>query len=330
MISSSVYPKASVILIASQGRESIMNVMECLQSQSVAKSLEIIIACHIEYENELRQFSQDSFFTIKIMVLDLSTTGWARAEAIKAALAPIILSSEDHAFPIGDRWAERFILAHQSDHAAVGPKICNANPTTVTSWVNLVSDFGPWLSREGPNAMSSLAWHNTSYKRDVLISYGDRLANMLEAERMLHDDLRKDHYTLIFEPSIQVSHLNISKIDKACKVRFISAWMYAAKRARDWPYAKRLFYALAIPAIAYIRFIRLRRHFKNSPEASIHFARCIPAALIYLLIDAIGEGLGYAAGDLNKRSALSRLEYHRWRNIRKHEVKQFYSFSGEA
>ena len=41
-----------------------------------------------------------------------------------------------------------------------------------------------------------LPGHNSSYKRDVLLGYGDRLESMMESETVLHWDLRAKGHRL--------------------------------------------------------------------------------------------------------------------------------------
>lgn len=320
----SISPEASVILVASEGRRSILKVIERLQVQSVANKLEILIACHGIYAEELRSLSTSSFHGVRVIEADLSTSARARAAAIKEATADIVVFAEDHALPIGIQWAEDFIQSHQYPHAAVGPVIRNANPATVTSWANLVIEYGPWLHRREPGPAVTIAGHNSSYKREILIQYNDRLACMLESEWVLHLDLIGKGHTLWIDPKIQVEHINFSLVNRAVQLRFFGGWMFAASRAKTWTIAKRLFYAISFPAIATTRFLRLCRHFLNSPEASPHAWRCLPASFFYLLCDASGEAIGYTFGDLGKRPRLGQLEYHRWKNIIKSESDFFY------
>lgn len=312
-------PAASVILVASEGVHSIVNVMRCLEAQSAAAQMEIVIACRKVDADALRRLPSTGFRGITVVEADLSTSARARAGAIQMAAAPVLLFAEDHAFPIGSHWAERMIEAHRSHYAGVGPVVRNANPSTATSWINLLIEYGPWLHRSKAEESDTLPGHNSSYKRELLISYGERLADMLEAEWVLQMDLRRKGHGFWIDPAIEVAHLNFSRTGTTVSLRFLGGWMFAASRAEGWSFGRRMLYALAFPAIAGVRFLRLCQQFITTPAAAPHALRSLPGSFFYLLVDAAGEGVGYLFGDLGMRPALSRLEYQRWRNVRQDE-----------
>jgi hypothetical protein len=318
-------PEASVILVASEGVQSIGKIMACLQSQSVSRRLEVLIAARADAVSELERIPWSDFHSVRVLEADLSTSARARVSAIMHATGPILLFCEDHAFPIGREWAERLIKAHRSPNAAVGPVVRNANPASTSSWANLLIEYGPWLHREEAGETATLPGHNSSYKREVLIGYAETLADMLEAEWVLQKDLRRKGHTFWIDPSIEVEHLNFSLFGSTIQLQFMEGWMFAATRSADWTWPRRLAYALSFPAIAIIRFVRLCRQFFSSPQAAPDAIRSLPACFFHLCVSAVGEGVGYAFGDLGRRSALARLEYSRWRNMQENERPQAFS-----
>src|SRR5690606_27239485 len=123
--------------------------------------------------------------------------------------APIIALAEDHCFP-DPQWAERLLAAHQHFWAAVGPGVRNANPRTAVSWADLFIGYGPWLIPSPSREAEFLPGHNTSYKRKILLDYADQLEKMMEAETLLHWDLREKGHRLYMESAAVVAHTNFS------------------------------------------------------------------------------------------------------------------------
>src|SRR5205823_2114181 len=126
------------------------------------------------------------------------------------ASAPVVVFCEDHAFP-EPGWAVALIDAHRGPYAAVGPVIVNANPRSLISDADCLIGYGPWLHPSPGGEMSHLPGHNSSYKRASLLEYGDRLPSMLEAETVLHWDLRARGLRLYLEPRARLAHTNFAQ-----------------------------------------------------------------------------------------------------------------------
>src|SRR5207244_2412948 len=119
-------------------------------------------------------------------------------EGIRQAKAAIVALAEDHCFP-DPQWAERLIASYQGPWTAVGPAVRNANPKTAVSCADLLIGYGPWLAPSSSREAEFLPGHNTSYKRAVLLEYGNRLDSMMQAETVLHWNLRSKGHRLFME-----------------------------------------------------------------------------------------------------------------------------------
>jgi len=308
-------PEATVVLVASEGVKSIARILSRLESQTASTRIEVIIAASASTVPELVRLPKVNFVNLRVVEADLSTSARARATGVTHASAPLVIFTEDHAFPKSKDWAALLISAHRLPHVAVGPVIRNANPATATSWASLVVEYGPWLDATQPIEMDYLPGHNSAYKRSALVAYGDDLANMLEAEWVLHRDLRARGETLWLDPSIEVEHVNYSTAGPALKLHVLEGWMFAASRSRSWSGQKRLIYAAAFPAIVLRRFYKVVQQLFQSPSSRPHAMRALPMSALLLLASGLGEGIGYTFGDGGYRSALARMEYYRWRNV---------------
>jgi len=104
----------------------------------------------------------------------MQTSNRSRVAGIRAATAPIVALAEDHSFPDPD-WADALITAHQARFAVVGPVLRNANPRSMLSWANLLLEYAPWLEGTPGQEMKDLPGHNSAYRRDLLLAFGEEI-----------------------------------------------------------------------------------------------------------------------------------------------------------
>lgn len=316
-------PQASVILVASRGRESVARIMGCLRSQSVAPLLEVVIASRPEHVADLQMLDPGAIGALVVVPADLTTSARARVAALDASRAPILIFAEDHAFPRDDIWAERLIAAHAGPFAAVGPSIGNANPGTGLSWANLVAEYGPWLCPGESRDVDALPGHNSSYKRAALSGHGDALPDLLEAEWLLHRALRERGERLRLLSDVTVDHVNFSRVLSATGIMFWGGWMFAASRAADWGRGRGLAYGLAAPLIFAMRVTRALGHLSRCREDRPSTASILPSLALLLAANAVGEALGHVFGDCGLRHELGRREFDRWQHVAAGEADLF-------
>jgi hypothetical protein len=270
----------------------------------VRERIELVIVCASEKNLMLDTSAVEGFWGHRIVEIGpFESVAVANTAGVRAAAAPVVVLCEDHAFPDRD-WAESLVIAHRGPYAAVGPVIHNANPDTLVSRADCLIGYGPWLEPIKPCEPEHLPGHNSSYKRDVLLGYGERLGEMMEAETVLQWDLRANGHRLYLDPSARLAHTNFAHLGIWTRVQFHAARVFAATRALAWPRWKRLLYTLGSPAIPLVRLRRIWGHSRRLRGRE----RIGPALFLVLLwglaLDGIGQMVGYlaSAGD-SKRVA---------------------------
>ncbi len=296
-----VVPLAMSVVIATPDNfQTIRKTISHLSSQTVCESLEIVIVASSRRELRLDKSMMEGFRRYEVVEIGaIDSIGEANAAGIRRATAPIVALAEDHCFPDRD-WAQKLIEAHRGPWAAVAPCVRNANPNTVVSWADLLIGYGPWLSPMTAREMEFLPGHNSSYKRDILLGYGERLDEMMRAETLLHWDLRANGHRLYLEPAACTAHTNFSRWSSWLPVQFHNGRLFAGERARGMSWLWRLIYTAGAPLIPLVRLARIAR---SSGGAMLRQWTCVPAVVIGLAIDGAGQMAGYAlgAGDaLNK------------------------------
>jgi hypothetical protein len=242
------------------------------------------------------------------------------AVGVRRATAPVVAFVEDHSYP-EPGWAAALIEAHRQPWAVVGPVIVNANPGTAISWADYLLGYGSWLDPTPAGKVDHLPGHNSAYKRAILLQFGPTLALMLQAESVLHRELRARGHQLYLEPAARTLHVNISRLASWLPMCFCSGRAFAAERARTgrWGLLRRLLYTGAAPLIPLVRLRRILRDFSRSSQPWTLLPRVLPPLALGLLASAWGEAEGYARGPGDASQRLADYEFHRRRHVGPHD-----------
>ena len=312
-LSDTTLPKMSVVIATPDKYEFIRKTTGYLLRQTVKSDLELVIVAPSAIKLNLHNSELQDFFSVHVLeVGEIRSVAWANAAGIRAASAPVVVLAEDHCFP-DPGWAEALIETHNRPWAAVGPVVRNANPNSTISWAGFIMSYGPWLFPKEAGEIDHLPGHNSSYKRSVLLDYDADLEEMLEAESVLHWDLRKKGYKLYLEPMARVSHLNYEILSSWLMEQYHSGRVFAAVRSRDWPHLKRLFYTAGAPLIPGIRIYRIFNQLSRSREMRGLMRSVLVPLIVGLLARSMGEMVGYALGRSKGKNKVSHFEFRRLR-----------------
>jgi hypothetical protein len=308
-------PRLSVIL-ATPGRfATIACTVEHLRRQTIRETLELVIVAPSRAGLALDAAAVAGLGACRVVELGaFRSVGRANAAGVRAAAAPVVALAEDHCFPDPD-WAERLLAAHDAPWAAVGPGVRNANPGSAVSWADLFIGYGPWLVPAERREADFLPGHNSSYKRDLLLAAGDGLEERMEAETLLHWELRAAGHRLLFEPAARVAHTNFSLWSSWLPAQLHNGRLFAGLRARGRSFAWRALYAAGSPLLPVVRLARLWRALP-SRELRRRCLSALPALAVGLAVDACGQLLGYAFGVGTAGARVAVYEVDRFRHVR--------------
>lgn len=304
----------SVIIITSDNYDSIRKTISYLQKQTVQNQIELVIVAPSLATLELNTNDVADFYCYQVIeVGKIVSIGSSYAAGVRHAKADIIALAEDHCFPEPD-WAEQLIQTHQQDYVAVGPALSNANPSTAVSWADMLIAYVPWMHPAISQTVNFLPGHNSSYKKDILLSYGDRLDEMLESETVLHWDLRSQGYELYLEAKAKTAHTNFARLLPWLPIQFRAGRIFAASRAEMefWSGAKRVVYVLASPLIPVVRTIRILQALNQGERKQVKMAwGTLFITMLGLVADGLGQMVGYGLGHGNTLQQYADAEFHR-------------------
>lgn len=311
---SSKIPQLSVIIITSDNYHSIRKTVSYLQKQTVIHQLELVVVAPSMATLDLDVSDLTNFFSYQVIeVGTIVSIGSSYAVGVHHAKADIVALAEDHCFPSAD-WAEQLIQAHKNPYAAVGPALSNANPSTAVSWADMLIAYVQWMHPAISQTVNSLPGHNSSYKKDILLSYGDRLIEMLESETVLHWDLRSQGYELYLEAKAQAAHTNFAQLLPWLPIQFRAGLIFAASRAEveSWSWIKRSIYAVASPLIPVVRMIRILQALNQGKRKQVQMPRgTLLVTVLGLIADGLGQMIGYILGYGNALQQYADAEFHR-------------------
>ena len=304
-------PLLSVALLTPDGFEPLRRTVTRVAAQDIASSIELLVLAPAGRDVGIDDALASSFHSVRVLPVAYGAgSGEARAAAVREARASVIAFGEDHCFP-QDGWASALVDAHPEPHAAVGPAVHNANPSTQVSWADLLMGYGPWLAPTTSGPRDHLPGHNTSYKRAPLLALGADLPSLMEAETPLQWRLRADGHTLFLDARARVAHTNFEAMTTWLFVSYHAGRVFAATRAMSWPWWRRAAFAAASPLIP---LVRLGRHMAQARGAGWNMGRVAmltPTLLAGLIADGIGQAVGTLTGAGESKATLVAWEFYR-------------------
>jgi hypothetical protein len=203
----------------------------------------------------------------------------------------------------------------------------NANPRTSVSSADFLFGYGPWVEPSRCGERQDLPGHNSSYKRKILLGYGPRLEEMLEAEMVMQWDMRSRGLRFFQPESVRTHHTNISLFSPYAETCFYVGRQFGAARARHWNFTRRAIFFLASPLIPAVRFAKLLREAKTSPVCRREIVHGLMPLLAGLLLDGLGQMIGYGFGGGDSGTKLKHVEFNRAVNVTAEDRRLLFEFT---
>lgn len=285
-------PLLSVILATDTGA-TIRPVVERLRRQTVRDRVEVVLVAPSAEAVRDMLVHREEFAGIRVVEDPVTNLASARARGIRAATAPLVFVGETHSYP-HPGFAEALIGAFEGPWSSVTPAIGNANPKGILSWAGFLSDYARWCDGLPAGEIPEAPLYNAAYRREVLLSLGDRLAPALSHGDELPKTLAAAGHRVYFEPRARLDHVNVSRPWDWVVERFLAGIVIGAHRAAQWPLSRRLVYiggSFLIPVVLTWRI--LPGLWKTVRQRRLP-AVTIPAILAGMIVKAAGEMAGYA------------------------------------
>lgn len=290
-------PVLSAILIIGSQRERARSMLRTVLQQSIIDQMEVLLLdCGA---SDAAPIEGSEHRSVRLIRLNPSPgLGRIRAEGIRLARAPIVVFLEEHARAMPG-WAEAIVRAHDGPWAAVGPEIINGNPPPHNNDALALMYYPLWSppAKHGPS--ESIPRHNTSYRRDILLRYGEALDSLMFPEDVLQIKLKQDGCEFFLESEMKVTHFFEPHLGVTCQINYYShrAIESAYDAVLKRPVWKRLLRLVVLPVSPIRRIVRLFLVvLKERPERLDLFFRGLPVYLIVNTAAAMGGTMGILFG----------------------------------
>lgn len=299
-------PQLSVV-IATDALATIADLLDALAAQTVAGLLELVVVCPPGAIPEAAVREIGGVGSTRLVEHALVPLGPARAAGVRAALSPLVVVAETHAFPERE-WAQSLLSAHESEWVAVMPAVANANRDSALSWSAYLVDYGRWGPWNGAAEISDPPTYHATFRREALVAFGPRLGVLLEPGSALPLELAHRELRSSYEPRARVWHLNVAQPRAWLHERFLGGRLLAAARRSRWPRHRTAVYMAGSPLVPLIRLWRTRVALARAWRYGLLPRWTVPATIAGCIAWGAGEAVGYAVGTADT-SAASMVEY---------------------
>ncbi len=323
------HPAVAAILWTPDCYETIRRTVRALKAQTVQHQVELILLGPTPESLEVDAADVAGFASHQKLVLgSLAKSASVRAAGARAATAPIVAFMQDHAFPVPG-WAAALLECYQGPWSGVGFAFANDNPKTATSWCNFLLQYGDWVEPLPSAEPRHIGGHMASYRREVLLEYGEQLPRKLETSVAMHWELKRRGHRFAVAPDAVIYHQNHSRFLPSIPLRFQTGRLFAANRTASWSLPRRLLYGMASPLIPLVRLARVMRSAIRIQRAGM-LPRLMPVSAALLICDGLGQAWGSLAGSGRAMEWVTGIEWHRHRFMVEGELSAFWNAPADS
>jgi len=319
---SETQPLLGAILVARDGWKELGKLLEHLRKQTIQSEVELVIIADSLEKIVCPASKLQRFHSVQAVELSpLKSVSDGHFFGALLARAPLVVFCEEHCFP-DPGWAAALVQSHEGPWAAVGPLMRNSNPARAVSRALMDVEHGCFCDPSQSGVRDYLPGHNSCYKKQALLEFSHRLDALQDTEYLLHLEMRQAGWQLFQSAEARAAHTNVSLFWPAVGVCFDSGRCFAADRAADWPFPKRIVFALGSPLLP---FLRHRRHlnFLNRSKDRKKTPTFLPLHFLFFAVDAAGQMLGNLAGRGSSYARLGDMEFQRYRFLPPEEAAFF-------
>src|SRR5689334_9392542 len=179
--------KLSAVLVAGSRRERAQRVVDAVAAQTAVNEIELIIVDLAR--DEIPRFNiPKGLRSVYVSRPDVSGWGAARSAGVRAANGEVVAFIEDHCFPEPE-WASILIKEHRNGWGAVGYAFKSGNPESFVARASLLGRYGDFVHPAHRRQALLVGGNNVSYKRDLLLSFGLGLDDLLSIDFNLQEAL---------------------------------------------------------------------------------------------------------------------------------------------
>ena len=291
-------PSVSVVIVPGNQRERAARSLASVLDQDGSERAEVLLLDAANDGSPPLPRSDDP--TVRAFARpQRGTYGQLRAEGTRLARAPIVAFLEEHAIALpGWLVAVEESLA-SGEYSGASGEVHPLNPGEGISDAVALMNYARWLpplTEGGPSTF--VVGHNSAYRRDDLLAFGDELEHMLSCEVILQWQLGARGRRFLVNPAIRIAHLNETTLASICKGYDLWNGSFGAHWARteSWSSTRRALQAAGIPWWVLRRTMDFART-ASAPQHRRSLLRHLPTVVVAQSAAALGLAVGSTRGE---------------------------------
>jgi hypothetical protein len=223
--------------------------------------------------------------------------GAIRAQGVEMARSPLVTVFEEHSFAMPG-WAAAVFAAHSGPWSAVGGEEYTAVAGEGLTDAAYLEHCIRWMPPAPRGEAQALPTHNVTFKREILLSYRESLADFLTCLPLLYWKLREDGHRMYVEPEARYMHTYAASPETLVS-HILWSRIFAQQRARryQWSVWQRIIRCMASPFLPALRLAKLAWFIAGErPDRLWTFLYMSPAVLLIEVAGVLGETLGVLFG----------------------------------
>ena len=301
-------PEFSILigLVSTEDSDRILETLESLRNQTDSHNYEVIIADR-RHDDISSRLDTDYPEVQRIPCPPRMSLPELRTLALDRACGTYIIVTEDHCVP-SENWlasmAQAFDQAPEGT-VAVGGCVENGVCDTPLDWATFLCEYSYFLESVEEGVTTVLPGMNVAYHHSIFNDLDRELLTSGFWETTVHPVLVNKGHKLYSTNNIRLFHCKKFSFRLFAKQRFIYSRYYAGLRFPPNQLLKRFLACAATVLLPPLLLFRSTKQIRAKNRFAGEFRSAMPTLLIFYVIWAYGEMIGYILGS---GDALARIE----------------------
>lgn len=301
-------PEFSILigLVSTEDSDRILEALDSLRKQEGSHAYEVIIADR-RHDDISSRLDDDYPEVLRIPAPPQMSLPELRTLALDRAKGNYIIVTEDHNVP-SENWLESMSQAFDDapeGTVAVGGCVENGVYDTPLDWATFFCEYSFFLESVAEGETHVLPGMNVAYHHSIFEGIDRHLLTSGFWETTVHPMLIEKGMKLFSTNKIRLYHCKKFSFSLFARQRFIYSRYYAGRRFQKNQLLKRIIACGATVLLPPLLLMRSMQQMKAKNRLAAEFKSALPTLLVFYIIWAYGEMVGYILGD---GGALSRIE----------------------
>lgn len=295
-------PEFSILIgmVSTEDSDRIIEALDSLRNQQGKNTYEVIVA---DRRNDIVGDRIDAEYpeAMRIACKSSDTLPYLRARALEHATGQYIVVIEDHNVP-SQNWLQNFKEAYAKaagNTAAVGGCVENGVCDTSLDWATFFCEYSFFIQPVEEGESKVLPGMNIAYKKEIIKGIErDALINGFW-ETTVHPLLLERGHKFYSTNQIKIYHSKKFSFWLFARQRFVYSRYYAGLRFPKEQLGKRIVACFATLLLPPLLVYRSLKQIKLKKRLWPEFKKALPLLLLFYVVWAYGEMVGYMFGGKN-------------------------------